>query len=94
MRLIKKYVIPKIAAWWKDVADFLEYKIETIKLIEQKHPRDSEQCCDSLFRDWLSSSHGVGPKTWTTLLERLKEIEQMAVATSDIERKLKQLGIL
>ena len=94
MKLIKKYVIPKIAARWKDVADYLEYEIETIELIEQKHQRDGERCCDGLFRDWLSTNHGVGPKTWATLLETLKEIEQLATATSNIERELKKIGIL
>ena len=94
MRLIKKYIIPKIAAKWKDVADFLDYEIETIELIEQKYQGDGEQCCDGLIRDWLSTSHGVGPKTWATLLAALKEIEKMATATSDIERELKKMGIL
>jgi len=91
---MKKYIIPKIAARWMDVADFLDYKIETIELIKQKHHGDGEQCCDGLIRDWLSTDHGVGPKTWGTLIERLKEIEQLAIATSDIEKELTKLGIL
>ena len=94
MKLIKKYIIPKVAARWMDVADFLDYKIETIELIKQKHQGDGEQCCDGLFRDWLSTDHGVGPKTWGTLIERLKEIEQLATATKDIEKELRKLGIL
>jgi len=94
MRLIKTYIIPKIAARWEDVADFLDYEPETIELIKQKHHGDGEQCCDGLIRDWLSTNHGVGPKTWATLLERLKEIKVLATATSDIERQLKKLGML
>ena len=94
MRLIKKYIIPKIAARWKDVADFLEYDISTIDRIQAKHQNDCDECLDRLFRDWLSTNHGVGPKTWTTLLERLKEIETLSVATSDIEKELGKLGIL
>ena len=94
MRFITKYIIPKIAVWWKDVANFLGYEIKTIELIEEKHPRDCERCCDTLFRDWLSTNHGMGPKTWATLLESLKEIEQLAAVTEDIEAQLKLLGIL
>ena len=88
------YVIPKVAAWWKNVADHLEYEIETIELIEQKHQKDVERCCDGLIRDWLTTNHGVGPKTWDTLLEKLKEIEHLTAATEKIEMELKKLEIL
>ena len=53
-----------------------------------KHEDDSEDCMNGLFRDWLSTNHGVKPKTWATLLERLREIDQLTTATSDIEKEL------
>lgn len=94
MRPLKKIVIPKIAARWKDVADFLDYDINIIDIIEDRFRGDCERCCDGLMRDWLSTNHGVKPKTWATLLERLKEIDQLATATSDIEKELEKFGIL
>ena len=94
MRQLIKIVIPKIAFMWKTVADFLEYDISTIENIEHKHRDDCEKCMNGLFRDWLSTNHGVRPKTWATLLDRLKEIDKLATATSDIEKELEKLGIL
>ena len=72
---------------WKTVADFLDYDIHTIEMIVKKY-KDCEECCDGLFRDWLSTNHGVSSKTWGTLMTRLKEIDQLAVAVSDIEKDL------
>ena len=88
MMLLKEFVIPKIAARWKDVADFLEYDLNTIDIIEDQCRGDCEKCSDKLFRNWLSTDHGVGPKTWNTLLMRLRRIQFLAVATLDIEREL------
>ena len=73
---------------WKDVADFLDYDINIIEGIAEKYKEDPKKCCDGLFRDWLSTNRGVAPKTWDTLLTRLKEIDQLATAVSDIEKDL------
>ena len=85
---------PKIAFMWETVADFLDYNISTIKSIKRKYRDDCEECLNGLFRDWLSTNNGVGPKNWVTLLKRLKEIDQLGGIISDIESKLKELGIL
>ena len=94
MKQLIKIVIPKIAFMWKTVADFLDYDISTIENIKYKHGADCEECMNGLFRDWLSTNHGVKPKTWATLIERLREIGQLDTATSDIEKELEKLGIL
>ena len=73
---------------WKTVADFLDYEINTIEAIAEKYRGDPYNCCDGLFRDWISTDRGVTPKTWTTLMTRLKEIGQLAMAISEIEKDL------
>jgi len=88
MRLLKEFVIPKIAARWKDVADFLDYDLNTIDIIEDQCRGDCEKCSDKLFRNWLSTDHGVGPKTWNTLLMRLRRVPALATATSEIKQAL------
>ena len=88
---LKKIVIPKIAADWKDVADCLDFDINTIRIIESKHTNDCVKSCEELLRDWLSTNHGKKPKTWTTLLETLHEIDQLATAANDIENELQEL---
>ena len=85
---LKKMVIPKIAANWKDVADCLDFDNSTIRIIENKYTNDCVKSCEELLRDWLTTNHGKKPKTWATLLETLHEIDQLATATSEIENKL------
>ena len=80
-------VIPKIQAEWEEVAYFLRYDVATVKAIKEDC-RDSKKCCRKLFEDWLSSSRGVTPKTWSKLLERIKAIDSLEAASEDIEKKL------
>jgi len=94
MRRLIKVMTPKIAFMWETVADFLDYNISTINSIKRKYRDDCEECLNGLFRDWLSTNHGVRPKTWATLLERLREIDQLAGVISDIETELEEIGIL
>ena len=82
-----KIVIPKIKAEWKHFAYSLEYDIPIVKAIEIDC-RNSEQCCEKLFEDWLSTEHGVAPKTWCILLQKIKEVENLFAAADDIKRQL------
>ena len=87
---LKKIVIPKIAADWNDVAYCLDFELHTIRMIENKHGNDCGKCCEELLRDWISTNHGKKPKTWTTLLESLHEIDQLASGVEDIEKELQE----
>ena len=73
MKHLNNIVVQKIAANWKNVADSLEFEYWIIKNIEVKYRNYPEECCQELLRDWLSLDHGIGPKTWSTLLKVLKE---------------------
>jgi len=86
---INKIVIPWIQAEWKAVAYALNYEISTVKAIKANND-NSKKCCQELFEDWLSTDHGVGPKTWSTLLEKLKDVEDLAAATNEIKNELKK----
>ena len=88
MKHLHQLVIPNVAAEWKTVADYLEFTLPLIKIIEEQHRSDPVKCCTELFRQWLSSDYGVGPKTWSTLIAALKEIKQLATVTKEIEQKL------
>ena len=41
-----------------------------------------------MFKIWLTTPHGVKPKTWSTLLTQLKKVEELVVGTEVIEKKL------
>ena len=80
---INKIVIPRIKAEWEDVAYALCYDIPTVKAIKGNN-QDPKKCCKELFVDWLSTDRGAGPKTWSTLIEKLKEVEDLTAATNEI----------
>ena len=83
-----RIVIPKIEAEWEDVAFALRFKILKVKAIKEKHKEDPKKCCRELFISWLSTDCGVSPKNWSTLLEKLREFENLATVTEEIVEKL------
>ena len=86
MRHLNNIVIPKIAAYWKKVADALEFEVWKIINIDKKHKSDPEECCDELLRQWLSCGLGLNPKTWSTLINALKEVKQLTAITEAIKK--------
>jgi len=89
MKDLHKTVFPKIAAEWRRVADFLDYDISTIKLLAETGKGDPMKCCSELFSDWLTTDNGLAPKTWSTLIETVKEIDQLSEVSEHIEKSLK-----
>ena len=92
---ITKIVIPKIMNEWEDIADALRYDLATIKAIKNKEREDPKKCCRELFRDWLMTNNGAkaGPKVWSTLLDALKELDNISAdITEDITAEVKQLA--
>ena len=89
MKHLNNTVIPRIAAYWKKVADALEFEVWKILTIEKKYRGDPEECCDELLRIWLSSGLGLHPKTWSTLINALKYVKQLTAITENIETNLR-----
>lgn len=87
MRDINRYIIQRISAHWEDVAYALEYTIPYVERIKNDY-KDSRKCCKELFKNWLTTEHGAEPKTWETLLARLKEVEELASVCDDIPIQL------
>ena len=92
MSNLNKIVVSEVAAEWEDVAYALQYTIPTVKLIRSKH-KDPRKCCKELFEDWLTTDNGAKPKTWQTLLNKLKEIQELYAATETITEKLMQMDL-
>ena len=80
-------VIPKIRADWEYVAYSMRYSIPEVKAFA-KDSSNSKQSCMNLFIDWLSTPHDVNPKTWHTLLDRIKAIHSLRVVAEDIEKEI------
>ena len=91
---LTKFVIPKIMNQWEYIAEALRYDLATIEAIKVKRHEDPKQCCREFFKDWLMTNNGAkaGPKVWSTLLDALKEIDEISAdITEDIIAKVKQL---
>ena len=86
-------VIPRIAADWSLVADYLEYEVEDKKLIREKCHHDPLKCCVELLEDWLSSDKGVFPKSWSRLIEVLRQIKSLTWTTEKIVKDLAEAGV-
>ena len=89
MKQLHEHVIPNVAAHWRKVAEFLEFKTPAIDLVEEKY-----RSCEEIFRKWLKTADcGVGPKTWSTLIESLKGIKRFKSVAEELHHELnKQSG--
>ena len=94
MRDLLNIVIPKIMNKWEYVAEAFRYDLITIEAIRVQWHGDAKRCSQQFFKDWLITDHGakVGPKVWSTLLDTLKQIDEIPDdITEDIVMKVKQL---
>ena len=94
MKLLHEIVIPKIAAKWSRVADYLEYEVEFKEIIEVDCHHKAMDCCAYLLQDWLVNNRGVSPKSWSTLIRVLREIKSLTATVEKIVEELKQRGIV
>ena len=91
---LTKIVVPEIMNKWEYIAEALRYDLATIQSIKEKGGKDQKECCREFFKDWLMTNNGAkaGPKVWSTLLDALKEIDDIgADITEGIVAKVKQL---
>ena len=94
MRLLHELVVPRIAADWNIVADYLEYELEYKRLIREKCRDDPERCCVKLLEDWLTSNRGVSPKSWSKLIDILREIKSLKATTEKLVEDLTTAGVI
>lgn len=81
-------VIPRVAAYWKQLAFMLEFDLSRVNIITQKGKEDPESCCHELLCEWLNTDYGTRPKNWTTLLIAIKQIKKLANACDQIKEDL------
>lgn len=88
MHDLNRFVIPEIEAVWEDVAYALQFNIRSVDSINTKHKGDPKKCCQELLKSWLITSYGVSPKCWSTLLEKISEVPQLATVCEKVLDKL------
>ena len=87
MKNILKFVIPHITAKCDDLAYMMNYgpnDVETFK----KDSQNVEECSKKMFINWLTSGHDPNPKTYQNLLNYIKEVNDLIVASEKIEEQL------
>ena len=82
-----KIVIPKVKASWVKLAYSMDYSIDAVRGFKEDGRNSDEQCCQ-FFEDWLTAGHGCTPKTWQTLLDHLKQVDDLTAAVEEIEKEL------
>ena len=75
---LNKIVIPKVMNKWRQLAEGFRYDDEIIAKIKNECHNNAEECCEEFFRDWRSTDHGEGPKTWSKLFEIIEEYTSIA----------------
>ena len=92
MYYLNQFVIPKIQVEWEDVAYALYYEIYMVEAIKMKYREDPRKCCRGFLQDWLTTKNGKPPKTWNTLLDALRKVNELASVTREIEKDLSKLN--
>ena len=88
MHDLNRFVIPEIEAHWEDVGFALDFAIQALDSINEKHKGDPRKCCQALLKLWLISSYGVGPKIWSTLLSKISEVQELSIVSKRVTKKL------
>ena len=90
---LRKIVIPKIINEWECLAEAFYYDIPIITAIKETNQNDPRKCCPQFFKDWLTTKNGAeaGPKEWSTLFDRLKEVDISTDIIEEMIAKVKQL---
>ena len=82
-----KFVIPKIKAHWEHLAICMRYTVGEIDAFE-KDSHNLEECCEKLFSDWLTTDHGPKHKTYQTLFNHIKQVNNLSEVSEEIEKEL------
>ena len=94
IRDLLRFVVPEVQAHWEKVAFIaLRYDTKTVDAIRERFQNNVNKCCQEMFEIWLKTRQGVKPKTWSTLIEQLKEVDELTSATENIEKILKNLQL-
>jgi len=87
---LNKIVVPKVMAYWDEVAYALRYEVHNVHSFREKS-QNPKKCCQKLFEDWLSTKNGASPKTYSTLLSKLREVEELAGVIDKIVQEVSDL---
>ena len=80
-------VIPKVKASWVELAYSMHYEIDAVRGFE-RDGKSLDERCRKLFEDWLTTGQGCTTKTWQTLLQCIKQVNELTATVEEIEKEL------
>ena len=80
---LNKFLIPKITIAWENVAKALCYQANIVATINRKYSSIPKKYYRELLKDWLKTNNGVGPKIWSTLLDKLGEVDKIIASARE-----------
>ena len=81
-------VVPKVKSHWMNLAYSMDYGISAVRGFESDGGGLTNETCYELFEDWLTTERGCTPKTWKTLLHRIKRVDELSLAAEEIKQQL------
>ena len=74
---------------WKDLAYSLYFSRLAVKAVAEENLGDAGSCCEEVVERWLDGEEGMRqPVSWVTLIEAVREYEDMDTLATDIENVL------
>ena len=73
MKTMHKYVVNKLAPHWTTVGDYLEYSVRERNGFKGA---DDKKSLIALLENWIGTDSGMKPKTWSTFIRVLTELDQ------------------
>ena len=73
MKIMYKHVVSKLSSDWTSVGNYLEYSVAERNNF--KGPNNNKRLA-ALLENWISTSNGRKPKTWSTFFEVLNELDE------------------
>ena len=89
MHELTEFVAPKVMDNWEQLAYCMRYETREVYAFSRGSQNPKESCM-KLFSDWLDTGHGPKPKTYQTLLDYIKKVNDLTAASEEIEEKLIQ----
>ena len=73
MKIMYRHVVSKLSLCWTTVGDYLEYSVAERNSFKADNNNKS---LAALLENWISTSNGRKPKTWSTFFKVLNELDK------------------
>ena len=82
-------IIQTVSTEWEDFAFNLEFPRSVVREVSEKYPQDEVSCCEEVVERWLDGEEGTRqPVSWATLIEAVRDCDDMDTLATDIENIL------